>query len=85
MESSSDEEKFNIIKKAIHYFSTNYDSINIDGVRIKFEHGWGLVRASNTQPVIVCRFEANSIERRDEIMDLVLNKLREFGDLELGE
>ena len=85
LESNSDEEKFNIIKKAIHYFSTNYDSINIDGVRIKFEHGWGLVRASNTQPVIVCRFEANSIERRDEIMDLVLNKLREFGDLELGE
>ena len=84
MEAKNDEEKFNITKKAIEYFTKNYDCITIDGVRIKFGDGWGLVRSSNTQPVIVCRFEANSIDRRDEIMNLVLDKLKEFGNLKLG-
>ena len=65
--------------------TSNYDCISIDGVRIKFDDGWGLVRSSNTQPVIVCRFEANSLERRDEIMKLVLDKLHDYGDLKLGE
>ena len=85
LEATSDEEKFNITEKAVNYFSSNYDCIDIDGVRIKFEGGWGLIRSSNTQPVIVCRFEANSAERCDEIMKLVFNKLREFGDLRLGD
>ena len=79
MEANNDEEKFKITKKAIEYFTKNYDCITVDGVRIKFGDGWGLVRSSNTQPVIVCRFEANSIDRRDEIMNLVLDKLKEFG------
>ena len=85
MEAKSDEEKFNITKKAIEYFTKNYDCITVDGVRIKFGDGWGLVRSSNTQPVIVCRFEANSINRRDEIKNLVLDKLKEFGNLKLGD
>lgn len=85
MEAKNDEEKFIITKKAVEYFTSNFECITVDGVRIKFDDGWGLVRSSNTQPVIVCRFEANSIERRDEIMGLVLNKLREFGDLRLGK
>ena len=66
------------------YLSENYDCITVDGVRIKFGDGWGLVRSSNTQPVIVCRFEANTPERRDEIMDIVLTKLSEFGELIIG-
>ena len=84
MEAKNDEEKFTITKKAIEYFTNNYDCITVDGVRIQFGDGWGLVRSSNTQPVIVCRFEANSVERKNEIMNLVLTKLKEFGDLELG-
>ena len=84
MEAKNDEEKFLISQKAIEYFTEHYDCITVDGVRIKFADGWGLVRSSNTQPVIVCRFEANSVEKRDEIMDLVLTKLNEFGDLESG-
>ena len=84
MEAKNDEEKFKITQKAIEYFTENYDCITVDGVRIKFGDGWGLVRSSNTQPVIVCRFEANSIDRRDEIMNLVLDKLKEFGNLKLG-
>ena len=85
MEAKNDEEKFIITKKAVEYFTSNFECITVDGVRIKFDDGWGLVRSSNTQPVIVCRFEANSIERRDEIMEIVLNKLMEFGDLRLGK
>lgn len=83
LEAKNDEEKFIITKKAIEYFTKNYDCITVDGVRIKFGDGWGLVRSSNTQPVIVCRFEANSIQRKDEIMNLVLTKLKEFGELKM--
>ena len=52
-------------------------------MRIRFGDGWGLVRSSNTQPVIVCRFEANSQERMEEIQALVMGKLQEFGTLKL--
>ena len=84
LEAESDEEKFKISEKAINFFTKNYDCITVDGVRIKFGDGWGLVRSSNTQPVIVCRFEADSPERRDQIKDIVLNKLFEFGKLKKG-
>ncbi len=81
LECASDEEKFKIADKAVEYFSRHYEYIDVDGIRIKFGDGWGLVRSSNTQPVIVCRFEARTPERLEEIRDLVLNKLSEFGDL----
>jgi phosphomannomutase/phosphoglucomutase len=81
----TDEEKFNISKKAEEYFKTNYDCIAVDGVRIKFGDGWGLVRASNTQAVIVCRFEAQTLERMEEIKSLVLTKLNEFGEVSINE
>ncbi len=54
------------------------DIITIDGVRVIFEHGWGLIRPSNTQPVLVLRFEANSQERLTEIrsfLEDVLNQV----------
>ena len=53
----------------------------IDGVRINFDDGWGLVRASNTQPVIVCRFEATSVEKMEVYKSLVVSKLKEIGEL----
>ena len=81
IECKNDEEKFNISQKAIEYFSTNYNCSTIDGVRVKYEDGWGLIRASNTQPVIVCRFEAKSIERMEIIKKEILDKLKEFGEL----
>ena len=84
LEATNDEEKFKISKLAIDYFIKNFNCITVDGVRIKFDDGWGLIRASNTQPVIVCRFEADSLERREEIKNLVLNKLNEFGELKLS-
>jgi len=83
MEAENDIEKFRITKEAVDYFTKNYNCVTIDGVRVKFKDGWGLIRASNTQPVIVCRFEANTLERKVEIQDLIMNKLKEFGQLEL--
>jgi phosphomannomutase/phosphoglucomutase len=79
-----DEEKFKIAQQAKDYFSTRYDVIDLDGVRILFGDGWGLVRASNTQPVLVLRFEARSPQRLEEIKNMVIVKLKEFGKLEIG-
>jgi len=85
LECPTDEEKFKIAQAAEEYFKPRYDCIDIDGVRIKFGDGWGLVRASHTQPVIVCRFEARTSERLEEIRALVTDKLREFGEINLPE
>jgi len=73
-----DEKKFGLVKKITEYFREHYDVIDIDGVRVLFEDGWGLVRASNTQPALVLRFEAMSEKRLNEIKDLVESKLAEF-------
>ncbi len=78
-ECENDEIKFRISKGASEYFKKAYKCIDVDGVRIQFGDGWGLVRASNTQPEIVCRFEASTDARLSEIQELVLGKLREFG------
>ena len=83
LEAESDEEKFRIAKEAVDYFTENYNCSTVDGVRIKFGDGWGLVRSSNTQPVIVCRFEANTPERMQEIQSIVMGKLNEIGTLKL--
>ena len=79
----NDEKKFKMTEKAVNYFSKNYDCSTIDGVRIQFDDGWGLIRSSNTQPVIVCRFEANSEKRRDQIKKIVLDKLNKFGEYKI--
>ncbi len=79
----NDEEKFIISKKALNYFQKKYQCDTIDGVRINFEDGWGLVRASNTQPVIVCRFEAKSKDKMQIIKNEILEKLKEFGDIKI--
>lgn len=82
-ECASDEEKFRIAKEAADYFKKNYEVIDVDGVRIKFGDGWGLVRASNTQPVIVLRFEAHTEARLQEIKKLVVSKLQEIGSISI--
>lgn len=58
----SDETKFAVVKRVLDYFKTRYDVVDVDGARINFAHGWGLVRASNTQPILVMRFEATTQE-----------------------
>jgi phosphomannomutase/phosphoglucomutase len=67
-----DETKFEVVEKAKGFFKdADLEVIDVDGARIVFPDGWGLVRASNTQPVLVLRFEAASQERLDEIRSLV--------------
>jgi len=82
-ETKDDATKFEIVRKAVEYFRAHHEVIDVDGVRILFGDGWGLVRASNTQPVIVMRFEARTPERLAEIQALVTGKLREFGEIRL--
>ena len=53
-----DEMKFELVRRVAEHFKAKYKTIDIDGVRVIFPEGWGLLRASNTQPVLVMRFEA---------------------------
>jgi phosphomannomutase/phosphoglucomutase len=55
-----DDRKFAVAEAAARHFGARYDVVTLDGVRISFPEGWGLLRASNTQPVLVLRFEATS-------------------------
>jgi phosphomannomutase/phosphoglucomutase len=72
-----DEIKFKIVEKAQNAFN-EYESITIDGIRIKFDDGWALIRASNTQPVLVLRFEAQNQTRLNEIKNLVEERLNKI-------
>jgi phosphomannomutase/phosphoglucomutase len=62
-----DDRKFDIVSRAIEHFRRTHDVIDVDGARVLFGDGWGLVRASNTQPILVLRYEARSQERLDAI------------------
>jgi phosphomannomutase/phosphoglucomutase len=73
-----DNRKFIIAEKAKEYFRQHYDIIDVDGVRMHFPEGWGLIRASNTQPALVLRFEAASPEKLREYRAIVEGKLREL-------
>jgi phosphomannomutase/phosphoglucomutase len=74
-----DDRKFEIVRKAAEYFRGRYDVIDIDGARVNFPGGWGLVRASNTQPALVMRFEARDEKTLGEIRALFESKLKELG------
>ena len=74
-----DDRKFEVVRQAADFFRKHYEVIDIDGVRVNFADGWGLVRASNTQPALVTRFEATSEKRLAEIRALFDGKLRELG------
>jgi phosphomannomutase/phosphoglucomutase len=54
-----DEIKFEVVARVAEHFARNHKVITIDGARIRFENGWGLVRPSNTQAILVLRFEAD--------------------------
>ncbi|MCB9496245.1 MAG: phosphomannomutase/phosphoglucomutase [Fibrobacteria bacterium] len=84
-ECGTDAEKFRIARTAVDWFRRNHETIDIDGVRIVFPDGWGLIRASNTQPDLVLRFEASTHERVQEIKEYVFSKLREFGEVKISE
>jgi len=71
-----EEIKFKVVDELTRRFkASGYDVVDIDGARVTFDDGWGLVRASNTQSVLVLRFEATSEKRRDEIQSLIEGEL----------
>jgi phosphomannomutase/phosphoglucomutase len=74
----SDETKFDVVRQIADEFSKTNKVITIDGARIIFENGWGLVRPSNTQAILVLRFEADSQQHLDEIRDLVEARVGEL-------
>jgi phosphomannomutase/phosphoglucomutase len=73
-----DDIKFKIVERAAEYFRREYRVIDVDGMRIQFSDGWGLLRASNTQPALVLRFEAVSHERLEHIRELIEAKVKEL-------
>ena len=70
--------KFDVAKQIVEYFGRNHDVNTIDGARITFEHGWGIVRPSNTQQLLILRFEADTHEHLDEIRTEVESKVIEL-------
>jgi len=68
-----EERKFPLVEQAATHFAARYPVNTIDGIRITFPNGWGLLRASNTQPILVLRFEATDPESldaaRSEVVD----------------
>ncbi len=73
-----DAKKFALVEKVTEHFRRQNEVIDIDGVRVLFPDGWGLVRASNTQPALVLRFEALSENRLSEIKDLIETALEDI-------
>ncbi len=71
-----DDLKFKLVSKAVEEFKKSHKVIDTDGARVIFDDGWGLVRASNTQPVLVMRFEAQSDKRLAEIRHYVEDKIQ---------
>jgi phosphomannomutase/phosphoglucomutase len=76
----TDEKKFAVAEEARKWFSERFETIEVDGVRVVFDDGWGLIRASNTQPVLVLRFEASTRERMAEIRGFIEGRLKEIVD-----
>jgi phosphomannomutase/phosphoglucomutase len=74
-----EERKFAIVEAARERFAKEFEIIDVDGVRILFPDGaWGLIRASNTQPVLVLRFEAQSEARLQEVQRFVEGELEKL-------
>ena len=75
-----DDKKFSVIDELTKYFNDHDIKFsNVDGIRFDFDGGWGLIRASNTQDVLVCRFEASSKEKIYDNFNFVSKLLSDFG------
>lgn len=79
----ADELKFDVVERVLAHYRGTHDVVDVDGARVNFGDGWGLVRASNTQPVLVLRFEAQS-EARMEAIQKEVEGLVEKVRAELG-
>ena len=74
-----DDKKFDVVDKIREYCaSKNYNFITIDGVKVKFDDGFALVRASNTGPNITMRFESKTEEKLENIKNEFENELKKY-------
>ena len=76
-----DDKKFKIVLELTEIFRNQYEVIDIDGVRINFGDGWALIRASNTQPVLVLRFEAATDVRLKELVQIIKTQIDKYQPL----
>ena len=76
-----DDRKFEIVAAVLEHFRATHEVLDVDGVRVQFGDGWGLIRASNTQPVLVARFEARSQERLSTIAREVYDVLSQHPEV----
>jgi phosphomannomutase len=74
----SDSTKFQVVDHVRHYFEGKYPLILVDGVRVDFGDGWGVMRASNTEPVITAGFEAATEERLYQIRAMMFDVVETF-------
>jgi phosphomannomutase/phosphoglucomutase len=81
----NDKEKFKIVDEMVKEFKKEFNVLDIDGARVLFGDGWGLIRASNTQPAIILRFEAKTLEKLEEIKKLFKEKLSRFKSINLNK
>ena len=81
----ADEVKFRVVQEIGDAFRGKYDTVDVDGVRVLFGDGWGLLRASNTQPVLVLRFEARTAERLREIQAMFAERLKRYPEVRLPQ
>jgi phosphomannomutase/phosphoglucomutase len=72
----ADDDKFAVVDTVLKHFQSTHDVVDVDGARVRFDGGWGLVRASNTQPVLVMRFEADTEAGLDAIKSEVEGVVR---------
>ena len=73
-----DDVKFTVVEEAKKQLAREHKIIDIDGVRVLFPEGWGLIRASNTQPALVLRFEATSEAALQRIRDIVESQVKQY-------
>lgn len=73
-----DDKKFEIVRELTETFRSQYEVIDIDGVRVNFGDGWALIRASNTQPVLVLRFEAETQARLKELIEIIKEQMDKY-------
>jgi phosphomannomutase/phosphoglucomutase len=71
-----DNKKFQVVADLVEEFKKNYRVIDVDGARVLFDEGWGLIRASNTQPVLVLRFEAKDENNLEKIQGIFMDKVK---------
>jgi len=83
--SAPDDKKFGIIDTIKAEFKQKYEVVDVDGARVEFGDGWGLVRASNTQPAITLRFEAPTRERMMVFMQQFDALLARYPEIDRGK